>query len=477
MGADAQKFWVRADARTSFRLNFYIELNFNSLLIDMRVLHLPFIAVLFSLNAPAQKVAVGLPAMNVVYIGLDNEVRIAVEGEKNASLIKELSDGELIEKDGKTYIRVTKRGEIKLRIGVKKRKKIKWVDSMVLRARKIPAAIPQLGTLQNGAIETIGTIKANGSRVYMSLGEGFVFENLRGHIQGFSLTVADSTGFESLKIKGPILDAKAFKLINNLTGGGILYIDSIYYCLTKNNDTVVPIKLSPYHLVITARIPWLLPIWATKEERDAYVPPTPSFKITGGFYGTKTQMEYIYGFSDIGAFNHLTGLLKHGEWNYSSGLINPKIYREEHYDSGRLLQYTIYDSFGFKTLSLNIPSNEDSVYYKELYSNGNIKREGWVIVNQQDYRYIGKPSFYRENVNEYEAYFDHLKFIPAGNWKEYYESGKLKLNALFKTVENYKWTNYYTNETYTYEGLSVMISGKWTVYNENGSIKETFNYD
>ncbi|HYG15995.1 MAG TPA: hypothetical protein VEC12_09600 [Bacteroidia bacterium] len=443
----------------------------------MRVFHLLFIAVLFSLNAPAQKVAVGLPAMNVVYIGLDNEVRIAVEGEKSENIIKELSDGEIIEKEGKIYIRVTKRGEIKLRIGVKKRKKIKWVDSMVLRARDIPVAYPSLMTLYDGDVQSIGAIKANASRIFMPLGQGFAVEGLRGYVQSFRITVVDSTGYGTVQVKGHHLNSNALKLINNLTGGAVIYIDDIYYCILKNKDTVVPIKLSEYTLTIKARVPNTLSLVATEEERAAYIPPRPAYTITGSFYGTKKQMQYTYGFSDIGAFSHLTGLLKHGEWKYYSGLINPRTYREEYYDSSRLLKYTLYDSSGFKTIDLTISADADSVYYKELYPNGKTMREGWVVVNNSNYNFGGENTGDQISGNEYVKYYYRLKFVPVGRWKEYYESGQVKLEASFKAVENYKFTTTYTLETITYEGFTVFVSGKWTVYNEDGSIKETFNYD
>lgn len=443
----------------------------------MRIFSLLFIAVLFSLNATAQKVAVSLPAMNVVYIGLDNEVRIAVEGEKNANIIKELSGGELIEKDGKTYIRVKNREEIKLRIGIKKRKKIKWVDSMVFRVRKILSPMPQLGTLQDGSLETIGAIRANASRIFMSLGEGFAVEGLKCTVQSFRIAVADSTGLESVRVKGSILNSNALKLINNLTGGALIYIDSIFYCTLRGKDTLEPTQLSYHTLIIKARIPWNLSPFATTEERDAYIPPRPEYIITGGFFGSERKFKYIHGISDISYYADLVGLVKQGQWKYSSGINNPRVYKEEYYDSGRLLKYTLYDSTGFKTVNLTIPIDADSVYYKELYSNGNVKREGWVIANRNDYQYVGERSTDQMSGNEFDNYYYKFRFIPVGNWKEYYESGRIKLEASFKAVENYKYTTTYTLETILYEGFSVFVSGKRIVYNEDGSIKETFNYD
>ncbi|HYG14195.1 MAG TPA: hypothetical protein VEC12_00475, partial [Bacteroidia bacterium] len=138
----------------------------------------------------AQQVAVGLPAMNVLYIGMDNEVKIAVAGYKTKKLVKEFTGGDIIEKKDKLYLRVYNRGEAILRVGIKKKKETLWLDSMVFRIHKIVLPEPQLGTLQNGSVESVATIRANATRVYVGLGSMDI--NPRFTAEKFTITLVDS---------------------------------------------------------------------------------------------------------------------------------------------------------------------------------------------------------------------------------------------------------------------------------------------
>lgn len=104
----------------------------------------------------AQDIALGLPQMNVIYIGINNEVTIAVNGYATKSLVYETINCEIIEKEGKRYLRSYSRGLAQLKVGVKLKGNVKWLETYEFRVRMIPSGEMHLGTISNGEVHSIG---------------------------------------------------------------------------------------------------------------------------------------------------------------------------------------------------------------------------------------------------------------------------------------------------------------------------------
>lgn len=189
-------------------------------------------------------------AMNVLYIGLDNPITIAVPGFAPERVSASLAGpGSLVKKSNNSYhAKVTTRGEITINVSVKMDDgSTRSMGSQKFRVRKIPMPVAQLGTLQNGATETVGTIRANASRIYGSLGEGFAYEDVRYTVTQYVFVLVPKRGeMKSIPGNGAILSPGITQLIAGLKSGDRILVDNI-----KANGPDGSRNLAP--IVITAR--------------------------------------------------------------------------------------------------------------------------------------------------------------------------------------------------------------------------------
>jgi hypothetical protein len=411
----------------------------------------------------AQDVAIGLPSMNVLYIGPDNEVEIAVNGYKTKKLVKELSSGDVIEKDGKTYLRVYQRGETILRIGTKKRGKIKWLREMKFRVRMIPHPQPQIGTLTDGSVEKLSTIKANAQHVYMGLGDGFARAETRCYVSSYSITLIDSNTFETFAAKGNVIPLEVRSKISRLSPGGKIILSNVYYDMV-NDDTV----------------------FLRNEKADRFpfteitvLPDISSSSFDGGFIDTAAIVFYNSYRDNRGAFTDFIGKAKHGVWNYHTGYCPKRLWGQELYDSGRLLAMKVWDSTGFLCIDAAKPKYSDSIFIKELYPNGKTKREGWAINNYTDYNFEGEIKLYGQTSlsNPYFSYYYTMKLIPVDEWKEYHSNGQLKCKAIFTAIPSNLSDYYYIKDNLQLPSYTIVADSLWEVFDENGTQTQKYSYN
>lgn len=187
-------------------------------------------------------------AMNVLYIGLDNPISISVPGFPPEKVNATMTGGTLVKKGSTNYIaKVTQRGEATINVSVKTDDGgSRSMGSAKFRVRKIPMPVAQLGTLQNGATETTGTIKANAVRMVGSLGEGFAFEGVKYNIISYTFLLVPKRGeIRQVQGTGATLNA-AQSLINSLKSGDRIIIDQIRATGPDGTRGLAPV-------VITAR--------------------------------------------------------------------------------------------------------------------------------------------------------------------------------------------------------------------------------
>jgi hypothetical protein len=431
---------------------------------NTRAAQLLFILIAFCKILPAQDVAIGLPSMNVLYIGPDNAVEIAVNGYKTKKLIKVLSNGDVIEKDGKTYLRVYQRGETILRVGVKKHGKIKWLREMKFRVRMIPHPQPQIGTLTDGSVEKLSTIKANATRVYMGLGDGFARAETRCYVKSYSITLIDSNTFETFTAKGNVIPLEVRSKISRLSPGGKIILSDVYFDMV-NNDTV----------------------FLRNEKADRFpfteitvLPDISSSSFDGGFIDTGAIVFYNSYRDNRGAFTDFTGKTKHGVWNYYTGYCPKRLWGQELYDSGRLQAIKVWDSSGFLCIDAAKSKYSDSIFIKELYGNGKTKREGWAITNYKNYNFEGEIKFYGQTTisNPYFSYYNTMKLIPVDEWREYHPNGQLKCKAIFTAITGNPSDNYYyIDDDSQLPPYTIVPDGTWEIFDEAGSKTKEYLYD
>lgn len=427
----------------------------------------------------SQKVVASLSGLNVIYIGLENEIEIVAEAYTTKDLVTKTINAELITKNGKQYIISKKRGEAQLIVGVKKTKDTLWLDTIDFRVRNLPRPKPQLGTLQDGETQSIASIRANANRMYLSYGEGFMVRGLKANVLAYTCTIIDSLGIDSWRVLGSNNTREIKNRISRTAEYGKIIFSDFEYCVIHEKDTIVtPQKLNNEQVIITvrpqsSRFNFLFSSDISEKTREKFI---PLYTIEGQFKEVLTPFYYnsLYHFKD---YSYEVGIVKIGEWQFFSGIGKQQyLYMQEVYDTlGDLKSFKKYDKSGFNTLNIEFKENADSTYYIERYTNGSIKKEGWVYVSGKKYINLGELSeSYHGTMsrNPFRKDYEEMKLIPFGIWNEYHENGKLKLKASFKIIIDYQFYDSYWNmingNKSTSKGVNSVVDGTWIEYDRKG---------
>lgn len=184
--------------------------------------------------------------MNVLYIGLDNPITIAIPGKNPNDVKASISGaGSLANKGGGKYIaKVTKRGDIKIVVTVTEDGKTKTYQAP-FRVRSIPKPEAKLGTLESGT-HSAGVIAAQPG-VYGTLGEGFAYEGVKYTINSYLIVYSPKRG-DAVMITGvgTGLPAQAKSIMARMKSGDRIIIDNIQATGPDGKRALMPV-------VITAR--------------------------------------------------------------------------------------------------------------------------------------------------------------------------------------------------------------------------------
>lgn len=165
--------------------------------------------------------------MNVLYIGLDNPITIAIPGKNPNDVKASLSGaGSLVNKGGGKYIaKVSKRGDVKIVVTVTEDGKSKTY-SAPFRVRSIPKPEARLGTLESGT-HSSGAVKAQPG-VYGTLGEGFAYEGVKYTIKSYLFVYSPKRGDAVLVPgAGTALPPQAKSILSRARSGDRIIIDNI----------------------------------------------------------------------------------------------------------------------------------------------------------------------------------------------------------------------------------------------------------
>lgn len=183
--------------------------------------------------------------MNVLYIGLDNPITIAIPGVNPNNIKASITQGSLIPKGGGTYVaKVNTRGDCKIIVTVTENGKTK-THQAPFRVRSIPKPEARLGTLESG-VHSAGSINAQPG-VYGTLGEGFAYEGVKYSIKSYLFVYAPKRGDAVIvQGQGTTLPATAKGIMSRMKSGDRIIIDNIQATGPDGSRNLSP-------LVITAR--------------------------------------------------------------------------------------------------------------------------------------------------------------------------------------------------------------------------------
>jgi len=168
-------------------------------------------------------VSVSADKMNILYIGIDNPITVAVEGAYSEDLTVQCEDGEVINLGGGHYnVRVRKPGNKKITVLAKG----VTTQEVVYRVKRIPDPIAKIGWISGGRT-SITELKRNG-KIRADLGNWVIEEKCK--IQGFEFTWQsqdkdnDPIGIVN---KGDQFNEDVLEVLEKVQSADVIYFDRI----------------------------------------------------------------------------------------------------------------------------------------------------------------------------------------------------------------------------------------------------------
>jgi hypothetical protein len=176
------------------------------------------------------KTVISLEAIKVLYLGLDNPVRVAVPGVDSGEIYISAKNCRITKKEGNLYsIKPIRSGKTTIYIAVGDSSKI--IDSVEYEIKKVPLPELRLGKLRSGDYFYPPYRKGLLDNVNVTVGNGFVFEGFGYEVTEFSIIIAppknspDSV-FHTL-IKGNKIPPYIENRFKNMKPGYRIILDSV----------------------------------------------------------------------------------------------------------------------------------------------------------------------------------------------------------------------------------------------------------
>ncbi len=435
-------------------------------------LRLLFYFLLFTLSNTvcAQNAVVSLDFHQILYVGLDNPISVAVEGVKSQDLIVNITGtGNHIQKvsDGIYTAKVLPQKDTNIcfiNISVQTKGKVKLVSSKSYKIEFVPKGEAMVGEYRTGSFVKVSDLLKIKKLVYSN--DLSVKNILNYRIEKFQIIfLPRNSSFEQIAYNGEQLNETAINKFRDLKNGDMIVFEGIR---AGNGHTSVAL----YPIVLTVSNPLIKPL-----------------RVEGQTFDGNIIKPYWYPENENQDFNHAPlESEKHGVWNtyyYSDKLQDFYLSQKDSFHFGKLI-YT--KQFNEKHLIYKVDYDQNNhLYYTLFHENGTIYQEG--EVKKREYETVNYSKFYREldtSLNKTKAAYLNYpleisrNYYCTGKWKVYHNNGKLKAELNYITVEDSLRKALYMDvdnpETPSFEPpkyLLILLDGPVVFYNKDGKVEET----
>jgi antitoxin component YwqK of YwqJK toxin-antitoxin module len=366
--------------------------------------------LLFVSNAFSQQAVVSADKMNVLYIGIDNPISIAVENYSCKDLKVENSQGYIIRSESNpcSYnVKVTKPGKTFITV---KDKKGKVISEHVFRAKHAPSPIAKIAGISEGVISKTKLLAQKGITTDL---ENFDFD-FRYFVRQYTIATCSNNTIHTEHVGGPLFSDKVYQLIKNANDGDVIIFDDISAgcpgCTTR--------KLNQIKLFITYR----------KEE----ICKGKLFNLYGSYPADTTYIlknDQFRSFQNICtckaidiAIGKEVNFKKTGWWDYKEMKMNDTLLVRREYYNGDTIRQEFYES-GIKSRTQLLIDGILLGEFNEFYSNETIKVKGYYSIDTFtiDTIIVIDPITLEETIVT-EVDFRSLK---SGIWQYFNEQGIL----------------------------------------------------
>lgn len=432
-------------------------------------LRLLFYFLLFTLSKTlcAQNAVVSLDFHQILYVGLDNPISVAVEGVKSQDLIVNITGkGNYIQKvsDGKYIAKVVQQKDTNtcfINVSVQSKGKVKLVSSKSYRIELVPPGEVMFGAYTSGLTVNSYDLFLQKKLVYSN--DQCVKGILNYKIDEFQFNIVPKNGtIETMTFQGDQLSETALNKIKNLRSGDIIFFQRII---------AGRFHLRPLVLVVSN-------------------PLNKTVRIEGlTFHGDTIKPFWYPENTDQEMHNWPQENQKHGVWNtyrFSDKMQDYYLWQQDSFHFGQLI-YKKQLSEDQLLYRVDYLQNK-SIYFTLYHENGTIYQEGEVL-KQQSFETVNYSKFHREldtslnnTKNAYQNYPLEISssYYCTGQWKVYHNNGKIKAELNYITVEDSLRkalnSDLYNPETPSFESpkyLLILLDGPAVFYSKEGKVEET----
>ncbi|MFM9945695.1 MAG: GldM family protein [Bacteroidia bacterium] len=370
------------------------------------------------LISQAQRTVVALPtALNIVYIGLDNPVQIAVEGYTREQLTVTCDNCTIIRATDYHILKVTTPGICKVIVSYKMKKSLK-TDTLMFKVKYVPRTESMFGTIESGPAYSNELINQHTINAVLP---NFYFKGIEFTVIKFAMLYLPKQGAAiPFSVQGNQIPFEIKRLIAYSNPGDKILVDDIMAVGPGGIDK----RLAPIAITISGQTNKLLEI------TDFY-----TYKET-----ENSKIDTIYGEYDFESSIKKEPIILKG---YKNQCGETKLIMEVKRNTKNILWEKHYYPSGKLKAVYDFENNDTIGSAKSFYENGRLKSEGKLLVKNHSvserygdqFIYGGDGGDDINNQYLLDSFLFH-NYSPFGPWKGYYETGKVALECTL-SIYNY----------------------------------------
>lgn len=179
----------------------------------------------------AGNAAISADAMNVLYIGVDNPISIAVPGVSPNDVTASLSGGSLIRQSGNKYVaKVTTTGTASISVSAKlSNGSVRNMGKMEYKVRRLPKPEARWGAIENNGLPVPKNALMAQGALFASMGEGFAFDGVKYNIVSYQFVFDPRRQGDPFvkKVNGAVLDGQIKDILQRAQPGDRVIVDMI----------------------------------------------------------------------------------------------------------------------------------------------------------------------------------------------------------------------------------------------------------
>jgi hypothetical protein len=446
-----------------------------------------WLTIAISGQVMAQNTAIQLTEMNLLYKGINNGFKVAVDNVDSKNVVVKTSAGlEIRYIEEESFIMVKRNNEREEFITVGKLIKgdTQWLDTYAYRIRSLPQPTAQLGELANDGLPKKKEDVLEQTELIATMGPNFAYD-LPYSITKFKLIIIHKTEPPVLlKGSGGQVTKEMLIALAKASNGDRILIEGI---IAVNDKFGFKASLSP--IIITIRD--AKPNRLMQDRELIYVKIDPDSDGTNAIYTEDIKKETTdsitegvidWVFKDDNGFKRERRTYKNGE-----------VTQKDYFDDNGILIYILHSASGSKWR------------YESFYTNGKKKVE-CIVDDSIDYignteildcdnyfsgHYVGQYKWKRcDSIVHLSIETDvhHIKYMyelnPVGYFRSFHSNGEIKYEGTlilgFNSSDTLSSTKKSMSKEYAshfspYKDISVM-DGIWHYFNEDGSLIHTRLY-